>query len=435
MALGGGTWLTQNKKLPGVYHNFISKARAYVNLSDRGYVALPDLFDWYKDGAMTITAEAFESDSLSLFGYDYTSDKLDGIKDIFKNSHTVFIYPINEAGVAASNTYSTAARKGIRGNDLKIVISANVDDPDKYDVLTYFGSSLVDEQTVASAKELVDTEFIKFKKEAQLSETAGMALTGGSNGTTPTGTPWQKALDAFESFGFNGLICPSDDEGIKELFIAYTKRMRDSVGAKFQLIGHKLGNTDHEGIIDIHNSVVGGTHELVYWVGGAAAGCQVNKSNTNKLYDGNFEVSFEDATTQLELTELLTAGKFIFHHVGEEIRVLEDSNTFVSFTVDKNEDFGMNQVIRVLDQIAIDTANLFNKRYLGKVPNDEDGRISLRNDLKAHREELQRIRAIQNYNPELLIVKQGQSKKAVVVDEEVIPTVAMTQLYVTTTVA
>lgn len=25
MALGGGTWLTQNKKLPGTYINFVSK--------------------------------------------------------------------------------------------------------------------------------------------------------------------------------------------------------------------------------------------------------------------------------------------------------------------------------------------------------------------------------------------------------------------------
>ena len=39
MALGGGTWLTQNKVLNGAYINFISAARASTNLSDRGYVA------------------------------------------------------------------------------------------------------------------------------------------------------------------------------------------------------------------------------------------------------------------------------------------------------------------------------------------------------------------------------------------------------------
>lgn len=95
----------------------------------------------------------------------------------------------------------------------------------------------------------------------------------------------------------------------------------------------------------------------------------------------------------------------------------------------------MNQVIRVLDRIAIDTAQLFNERYLGKVPNDQDGRISLWNDIGAHRLELQRIRAIENYNKDALTVEQGNSKKAVVVNEVVTPTVAMSQLYITTTVA
>lgn len=434
MALGGGTWLTQNKKLPGTYHNFISKARAFVNLADRGYIALPDIFDWYKDGVTTVTAAAFESDSLSLFGYDYTSDKINSIKDIFKNAHTLFIHAINEGGKAAENQMAVATHKGVRGNDLTITVQASVDAPGAYIVQTMFGPSLVDEQTVTDVTELKDNAFVKFKA-VPLEATAGMPLVGGDNGTEPTGTPWQKALDNFEAYGFNALICPSDIKSIKDLFVAYTKRLRDSVGAKFQLIGHDLGAVDHEGVIDVHNKAVGGTYELVYWTGGAAGGCAINKSNTNKVYTGNWEVDLDGATTQLELENLLTASKFVFHRVGEETRVLEDINTFTSHTVDKNEDFQMNQVIRVLDQIAIDTAHLFNKRYLGLVPNDDDGRISLRNDIMAHRKEMQRIRALQNYNADLLIVEQGASKKAVVMTEEVQPTVAMSQLYVTTTVA
>ena len=45
MALGGGTWLTQNKKLPGTYINFTSKVRASVNFADRGYAAMPILYN------------------------------------------------------------------------------------------------------------------------------------------------------------------------------------------------------------------------------------------------------------------------------------------------------------------------------------------------------------------------------------------------------
>lgn len=36
MALGGGTFLTQNKTLPGTYINFDSVASASAAISDRG---------------------------------------------------------------------------------------------------------------------------------------------------------------------------------------------------------------------------------------------------------------------------------------------------------------------------------------------------------------------------------------------------------------
>ena len=46
MALGGGTFLTQNKILPGSYINFISAAKASAALADRGYAAMGLEMDW-----------------------------------------------------------------------------------------------------------------------------------------------------------------------------------------------------------------------------------------------------------------------------------------------------------------------------------------------------------------------------------------------------
>lgn len=440
MALGGGTFLTQNKVLPGTYHNFISAARAFVNLSDRGYVGLPIALDWGVDGdVFAVTQEDLQKDSRKIFGYDYTHEKLKGIRDVFKNAITVYFYKLAVDAVAAENNYATAKYKGIRGNDITIVIQANVDEPTKFDVKTLLDGVTVDEQKgVAAATELADNDYLLFKKDANLTLTAGTPLAGGSNGAEITGGAHQEALDALEAYGFNTLGCLSSESPIKSLYAEYTKRIRDQVGGKFQLVGHKLGTADHEGIIDVQNDAVGKDEEAfggVYWTVGAQAGVAVNRSNTNKRYDGEFELAMTETKTQSQLTALLKAGKYVFHRVGEEIRVLEDVNTFTSFTVDKNEDFSMNQVVRVLDQVAIDTAQIFNNRYLGKVPNDQDGRISFWNDIGSHRLELQRIRAIQNYNKDELTVEQGDSKKSVVVNEVVNPTVAMSQLYITTTVA
>jgi len=440
VALGGGPFLTQNKVLPGTYQNFISAARAFVNLSDRGYVGLPIPLDWGVDGdVFAVTQEDLQKDSRKIFGYEYTDPKLKGIRDVFKNAITVYFYKLAVDAVAATNDFATAKYKGVRGNDITIVIQSNVDEPAKFDVKTLLANVVVDEQiAVSAAKDLVSNDFVGFKTNAELTATAGTPLVGGSNGSDITGGAHQEALDALEAFGFNTLGCLSSESSIKSLYVEYTKRIRDQVGGKFQLVGHKLGTTDHEGIIDVQNDAIGSDEEVfgaVYWGVGAQAGVAVNRSNTNKRYDGEFTLDMTETKTQSQLSTLLKSGKYVFHRVGDEIRVLEDVNTFTSFTVDKNEDFNMNQVIRVLDQLAIDTAQLFNNRYLGQVPNDQDGRISLWKDIGAHRMEMQRIRAIQNYNKDELTVAQGNSKKAVVVNEVVIPTVAMSQLYITTTVA
>ena len=44
--LGGGTFTTQNKILPGAYINVVSAARANATLSDRGVVTMPLKLDW-----------------------------------------------------------------------------------------------------------------------------------------------------------------------------------------------------------------------------------------------------------------------------------------------------------------------------------------------------------------------------------------------------
>lgn len=436
MALGGGKFLTQNKVLPGTYHNFVSKQRAYLNLAERGFVALPIVHDFGLDGeVLTLTAEDLQKNSLKLLGYDYTHEKLKPFREIFRNAHTAFVYLLKGSTAAvASNAYATANHKGERGNNLKVVIAANVDEPSHFDVQLYLDTLLIDEQTVAVSADLVDNEFVTYKKDATLEATAGTALSGGTNGTV-TPVEHQKALDEFEAYGFNTLVCDSTDSGIKALYEAYTKRLRDEVGAKFQLVVHDLEDADHEGIIPFHNKMAEGDANFAYWLAGAEAGCAINATITNKVYDGEYTPLFDGAKTQSQLTELIKEGKLALHKVGDEVRVLEDINSFVSFTTDKNEDFSYNQVIRVLDQDAIDMAQLFNNRYLGKIPNDQSGRVSLWSDVVAHGRELQRLRAIENFNPDLVTIEQGQTKKSVVINKEFNVTVAMSQLYITTVVA
>lgn len=433
MALGGGTYITQNKVLAGTYINFVSAARASATLSDRGVVALPIALDWGKEGEVfTITQEDFQKNSLKILGYDYTAAEIMPFREVFLNAVKVHVYNLNAGGVKATSDLATAKYAGTRGNSLKYVISVNVDDESKKDVVLYMGSTKVDRQTVASASELVDNEYVVYNKEAELTETAGTSLVGGTNGEELTGASYQTALDKLESYNFNVLACPSKEADIIALFVAFTKRLRDQVGVKFQTVVYQTA-ADYEGVISLENAVEGDDEvALVYWLAGAEAGCAVNKSCTNKKYDG--ELAIVCNHTQSELEAGILAGKLMFHRVEDEVRLLTDVNTFVSITDEKNEDFSSNQVIRVIDQCANDTASIFNTKYLGKVQNDKSGRVSFWSDIVSHRKQLQTIRAVEDYNPDLLIVEQGNSKKAVAVTEVLKPTVAMEQLYMTTVI-
>lgn len=426
--------MTQNKVLPGAYINFVSAARASAVLSDRGYVAMGLELDWGTDGEVfTVENADFQKESLKIFGYDYTSDKLKGLRDLFLNAKTLYAYRLN-SGSKAENSLGKAKYSGTRGNDIKIIVSSNADEPEKFDVTIVMETVVVDLQTVTSAADLIDNDFVIFNKMAELQVTAGMPMTGGTNGTV-TGTSYQEFLDKIEAYSFNTLGCLSAEETVKSLFTAFTKRLRDEMGIKFQTVLFNKA-ADYEGVINLKNTVVEegeNPASLVYWLTGASAGCAINRSNTNKLYDGEFVVNADFKQSQLEKS--IRDGELVFHKVGDEIRILEDINSFVSVTVDKNEDFSGNQIIRVLDQIGNDIAVLFNKRYLGKVQNNNSGRLAFWSELVTYNEELQKLQAIENFEADELKVEKGNDKKSVVVTNPVMPVASMSKLYMTVVVS
>lgn len=432
MALGGGIFTTQNKVLPGAYINFVSLARATATLSDRGYAAMPLELDWGVDGEVfTVTQEDFQKNSKKIFGYEYTSEKLKGLRDLFLNASVLYAYRLN-SGVKASNTFATAKNSGVRGNNLKIVITANIDESTKFDVKTYLDTTLVDSQTVSSAIGLVQNDYVSFKTNATLEATAGVNLAGGTNGTV-TGESHQAFLDKIESYSFNTLGVLSTEETIKTLYASFTKRLRDDIGAKFQTVLYNK-SADYEGVINLKNKIIDLDLEssLVYWVTGASAACAVNKSNLNKLYNGEFAI--DTGYNQTQLANSIKAGEFTLHKVGDEIRVLSDINSLVTTTTEKGEDFKENQTIRVLDQIANDIAILFNTKYLGIVPNNKEGQVSLWVDLVKYYETLQTLGAIENFADDDVTVEQGDKKKSVVVSTNVTIVSAMAQLYMTVVV-
>lgn len=237
------------------------------------------------------------------------------------------------------------------------------------------------------------------------------------------------AVKALEPYEFN-VFCAYTETPTQ--YITTIKSWRDEMGKKCQVVVYGQTKPDYEGVVNVKSTVAdegADEYALVAWVAGAIAGAKLNESCTNMLYDGEYKVVCEMSQTELE--QAINNGEFVFHMVYGDVRVLEDVNTLVTTTAEKGEDFKSNQTIRVLDQIANDVAKLFNTKFLGRIPNDANGRVSLWNDLVKHHTQLQGIRAIENFKPEDIVVEQGEDKKSVVVYDVVTPVNCMSKLYMT----
>lgn len=451
MALGGGTWLFQNKKLPGTYINFISKDRPMTDIADRGYAAMALELDWGPtDVVFRVDAEDFQKNCQKIFGYDYGHDKMKPLRDLFINLKTGYFYRLNSEGKNAKNALATAKYAGVRGNNLSTAVQSDPDDSGKFIVYTYLTTDgmlkTVDKQTgISTAADLTDNDYVIWNKEAQLEAAAAVPLESGTNGSPVTVSSYQSFIERIEPYYFNILGYAGSDETIQSLLINFTKRCRENTGAKFQLVIYGKTKVNYPGVISIKNDVADTGAEkgsLVYWLTGKEASCAINASCTNAIYDGEYTANTN--FKQYELEQAVNDGMFMFHNVSDSVsgnvigdtRVLTDINTFTEVTKAMNKDFSLNQVIRVLDNAAIDIARLFNRVYLGKVQNDDDGRISLWKDGIALFEEYQRVRAIQNFvDDDLPIPVQGEEKTAVLWTFEIQPTACMEKLYCTVVVA
>ena len=244
-----------------------------------------------------------------------------------------------------------------------------------------------------------------------------------------------EAVAALEPYEFNILCAYTEDAAERTAYISAVTSWRDDMGKKCQVVVYNASDANHEGVINVVSTVSDegvDAYALVAWVAGAEAGCNINESCTNKLYDGEYTIVVNKTQTQLE--NCIKNGEVAFHLVYGDVRMLEDINSLTETTADKGEDFKSNQTIRVCDQIANDIAKLFNTKYLGRIPNNAVGRATLWGEIVAHHRELERLNAIENFDATQLKVAQGDTKKSVVVNDVITVTNAMAQLYMTVVV-
>ena len=114
---------------------------------------------------------------------------------------------------------------------------------------------------------------------------------------------------------------------------------------------------------------------------------------------------------------------------GERVVIEQDINSLTKFTSTKPKDFSKNRIIRTLDEICTNTTQTFETSFLGKVSNNEYGRDLFKANRVSYLAGLETQNMIRDFDPNDLVLKQGDEKDAVLMNLYVTPVDAMEKLY------
>lgn len=460
--MAGGTWKVQNKVRPGAYINFKAVPAPNSNLGTRGIMTMPVAMSWGPEKGVIelLSTDLLDGKSLAKIGYTGADPESLIYRLALSNCYKALIYRLDTGGTKASgsNEGLTAVAKypGILGNSIHFVVAENKYDENYWDVITIFREAEKERQTVlktAEVDDLKDNDFIEWSGSGTLSATAtaGVALTGGTNGTLSAAaySSDDGYFNAIKGLNWNVMAIPQGEDiatdAIKSLVISLITNLRDEQGKKVQaVLFNKLAN--YEGIISVRQGykTIGETitpELFTAYAAGLTAGAEVDESNTYKAINDAISIVYMEGEVPYDnekIIEMLNKGQFILTTRQDGTIIVEqDINTLHQPypSADVNYSFTKNRVIRTLDEINNSIKLLFETTYIGKVDNNDDGRNVFKADIISYLNILQGIGAIQNFDSTTDIsVSAGEAIDAVVVDLAVQPVDSMEKLYMTVNV-
>jgi len=438
--MAGGTFKSQNKIRPGAYINFKAVAKPLSSLGTRGIVTMPVAMSWGAEITELLSTDLIDGKSLAKIGYTAFDEESQIFREALKNCYKAIVYRLDTGGTKATGVLApltaTAKYAGIVGNEIAVSVVAN---GAAFDVITVFRNAERDRQTVTAIADLKDNEWVIFSGTGNVAANAGVTLSGGTNGTISDAT-YATYLNAVKSYKWNTMAIPQDASTVNASIITFIKSQRDDFGKKVQAVLYNAA-ADYEGIISVAqgyktvNETVSPTTFVAY-VAGLTAGANVDESNTYHVIEGATSIVYPVGVTPYgneEIIAALPAGKFVLSTRQDGAVVVEqDINTLHTFTPDKGYTFSKNRVIRTLDEINNSVSLLFERSYIGKVNNNEDGRNVFKADVISYLNTLQSISAIQNFDASTDIqIYAGEAIDAVVIDLAIQPVDSMEKLYMT----
>lgn len=447
--ISGGNWSTQNKVRPGVYINFDSDTQLGLTVGQRGIVAICEPMNWGPVGKIMIINSGV--DTTPYCGYPIYEPEALFLKEIFKGSNRtngptqVLLYrPAADSSAEATATTGeltiTAVYPGLRGNDINIVITEDVDDEGTFTVQTIVDGAVVDTQTGANISDLVANNWVTFSGTGALAATAGTPLTGGNNGTVQTAA-YTTFLTALEAYNFDILIYDGTDPTTMAAMQNFVDRLVSNEGMYCQLVAANMTNPDDRFCINVNvGSIIldDGTtitpEQACWWIGGAEAGAQYNQSLTYAQYPHAVDVTPKMTGTEVEAAIL--AGQLTLVPYDGVVKVETDINSLTTYTATISNVYRKNRVIRLCNTIANDIYRQFSESFIGVVNNNETGRALFKSVIVGYLLTIQNNEGIQNFDPENDIeVLPGNDIDSIVINLSIQAVDSVEKIYMTITVS
>lgn len=441
--MAGGTWSSQNKVRPGVYIRFTSSRGLDLNVGERGVVTICEPMSW---GPVGVVQTVEPGDDMRPYcGYDITAPQARFLNEIFKGTnrtsapYRLYLYRPTASGSAEATTTTgvltaTAKYPGVRGNDITIVITEDVDDEGSFTVATVVDNVIQDEQTAETVADLVANDWVTWSGTGALAATVGAPLTGGADGTVAS-SAYSAYLTAIEPYKFDVMIYDGTDTTVQDAMVAFVKRLADENGQYSQLCAANLTNPDSRYVINVCSGVTlnDGTEltaaQTCWWAGGAEAGAQYNESLTYAAYPG--AIACSPVMTNSQYIDAINDGKLVLFADDNVVKVETDINSLVTYTTDITSIYRKNRVMRLCNTIANDVYQQFSDGYIGVVNNNEQGRAMFQSAIVGYLLDIQANQGIQNFEPEDVEVLPGDDIDAIVVNIVIQAVDSVEKIYLT----
>lgn len=449
-----GTWKAQNKKRPGAYINVVGNGKPLSDSPIGRLLMINNVkLGWGRTGVIPLTGV---SDFRAELGHKLDDPTIRFIKEALKGAETVLFINTNDGtkatGTAETSPWNfTAKYPGEVGNNLQVSIEAIPEkaggDATRATVTTLFGTSIVEQVVIRldQVAEYTGNDYLDAEVNSSVSKfptsPVTVKMTGGTTTQRELTDMIDDALDN-ENYAVATTAGMETTSNVHSLLVESIKRLRENEGVKVRAVipvDESAPVYNYEGVTTVANGFIEGdgtkisTTDATAFFAGISASANEGESLT--YYDVSDAIEAYPRLNNEKTIEALDKGQVVFTtRPGQRVVVEEDINSLVKFTVNRPYAFRKNRVVRAVDEICRNTADVFERQFLGKVANNANGRDVFEANRVSYLVELQNKNVIQDFDTTDIKVSAGESIDSVVVDLAVKPVDAMEKLYMTLTV-